>query len=518
MELLLAARNHKHSDIDTRDKLSARLNQLPDDSECRRYVKAADHNQVTALHLAVAYGYPAVCCLLLDSGADHKARTVQGETPYSFAKSAQNAAGQEYGLHRYSHIVLCRDRVKYGVNPPIPTLRGGESGERRTKRRKTSKKADFSHESHVPHGSNSSAPHGRTQTHGLALSDEDLEWTIGVGTNLGQHVPSVPSRAPMTNPTANLTQESLHLGQPFTDSPLSASFPVHPLHRVSTLDFAAMPSCTTSARRPVPTMPVRRHAVHPSYANTSFQEPMFPQFPAPPTFSAMFNESCSGQDPSDFPTTVETKLSDERESMPEVFPGGVEILEDQPNYAFAAQASHLPLPQQQASYQDDNTLIDPQDLMKGPFDPSDQPHTIDQPSTFERPSAFGQPRVSDQPDPFYQQPDFETSTGFDPLDVHFNFDAAWPPNSAPPTDSHLQQMPTPFQPSFQNENNTAPDDELPWLPLTPKPASHGMQTTGTRTIWYDCPHNNPTSAGRSWCPFGCTPIQAIYGLGCPAGS
>lgn len=220
--------------------------------------------------------------------------------------------------------------------------------------------------------------------------------------------------------------------------------------------------------------------------------------------------------------TTETNLFDDREAMPKVLLGGFDTPVDQDDEIFAAQAAQQPSPpQQQSSYQNNNAFVAPQDLMHRPSEPFDRLDASDQANEFYQINTFNQTNALaranaldltnafDRTDAFDQANVFGQSNALDETNQFADFNAAWPDNAVP-TETYMQ--PIQNQLSFQPQNAaTIPNPA--WLPLTSNTASHGMQTTGTQTIWYDCPHNNPTSVGRSMCQFGCTPMQAIYGLG-----
>ena len=83
------------------------------------YIDAADERGVTALHLAVAYGYPRVCRFLLQNDANSSALTQAGASVSCFAKPAQNLAGHDSSL--YFHIMHCRQWIEHGGVPPVPS-------------------------------------------------------------------------------------------------------------------------------------------------------------------------------------------------------------------------------------------------------------------------------------------------------------------------------------------------------------------------------------------------------------
>ena len=109
-----------HSMLDEEAEAHLR-NVLPARLDATRiYMKAADQRGVTALHLAVAYGFVRVCGLILEYDTDqvfHLARTNNDTSMYQFAKPAQKLACKDLKL--YCRIAHCRQWVECGKPPPV---------------------------------------------------------------------------------------------------------------------------------------------------------------------------------------------------------------------------------------------------------------------------------------------------------------------------------------------------------------------------------------------------------------
>lgn len=129
------------ADIDARKQLEAMVPVRQD--ELQAFVSAQDDLGVSPLHLAVAYGYPHTCQLLLYHGADANAKTLKGTSVYDFAESAARLTGENLWL--YFRILHCRKFVCAGQQPPAPIKsanfkkcagkrkQGGEKGKLRGK-------------------------------------------------------------------------------------------------------------------------------------------------------------------------------------------------------------------------------------------------------------------------------------------------------------------------------------------------------------------------------------------------
>ena len=104
------------NDIDARKQLEAMLPIRQD--ELKTFVSAQDDLGASPLHLAVAYGYPHTCQLLLQNGADPNAKTHKGTSIYDFAESAARRTGEDLKL--YFRILHCRKFVCGGRAPPAP--------------------------------------------------------------------------------------------------------------------------------------------------------------------------------------------------------------------------------------------------------------------------------------------------------------------------------------------------------------------------------------------------------------
>ena len=116
VDTMINARIHS---LDDEEVLQNLTDVLPEDEARRRaFVKVKDVRGVTALHLAVAYGYVGTCGLLLKHGADHTAQTAQETHIWHFSKPAEKLAGNDVRL--YARIKLCRVFVRYGYEPPVP--------------------------------------------------------------------------------------------------------------------------------------------------------------------------------------------------------------------------------------------------------------------------------------------------------------------------------------------------------------------------------------------------------------
>ena len=116
VNIMLNARNHS---LDDEQVLQNFNDVLPgSEAERRGFVNVKDWRGVTALHLAVAYGYLGTCGLLLKHGADHTAQTVQETHVWHFSKPAEKLAGNDVRL--YARIKVCRVFVRYGYEPPVP--------------------------------------------------------------------------------------------------------------------------------------------------------------------------------------------------------------------------------------------------------------------------------------------------------------------------------------------------------------------------------------------------------------
>lgn len=99
-------------------------------SDRKSWVNAQDIHGVAALALAIAYGLPAMCGQLLDCEADHRMKTVGGARPHDFALAAERIAGKTNCLKLYMRIMMCREFVRYGINPtaPRPSTKTGFRG------------------------------------------------------------------------------------------------------------------------------------------------------------------------------------------------------------------------------------------------------------------------------------------------------------------------------------------------------------------------------------------------------
>lgn len=86
--------------------------------ERQTFVNASDELKVSPIHLAVAYGFPATCQLLVESGADVNTVTYKGSRIYDFADSAARRTGEDMAL--YFRILHCRRFVCAGEQPPVP--------------------------------------------------------------------------------------------------------------------------------------------------------------------------------------------------------------------------------------------------------------------------------------------------------------------------------------------------------------------------------------------------------------
>ena len=82
------------------------------------FVNTKDDLGVSPLHLAVAYGYPQVCQLLVEYKANTHAATKKGFSIADFAEDAARRAGEEMDL--YFRILHCRRFVCEGASPPAP--------------------------------------------------------------------------------------------------------------------------------------------------------------------------------------------------------------------------------------------------------------------------------------------------------------------------------------------------------------------------------------------------------------
>lgn len=79
------------------------------------FVNAVDDKGITALHLAVAYGYPRVCRYLMQNLANPFAVTNRGSSVCRFARPAQDFAKE---LSLYHRILYCRQWICAGLAPP----------------------------------------------------------------------------------------------------------------------------------------------------------------------------------------------------------------------------------------------------------------------------------------------------------------------------------------------------------------------------------------------------------------
>lgn len=84
--------------------------------EQAHFVNVSDHRGVSPLHLATAYGFIKACCFLIGRNADHKARTANKESVYTFARPAKRLAGNNMPLS--NRITVCREHASLGIEPP----------------------------------------------------------------------------------------------------------------------------------------------------------------------------------------------------------------------------------------------------------------------------------------------------------------------------------------------------------------------------------------------------------------
>lgn len=226
-------RNSQMRDAQVRDLLLKTLDSMASDAEREHYVRLPDHRGVTALHLAVAYGYPATCSLLLDNKARHRAKTLQGESVAAFAKPAENAAGLD-DLKLYYRIMLCRDRVRYGLRPPTPAShRHAPKLEERPSKRRMISISPATRPGHrrQPFAAPTSSLAGRVLTklthRNKPVSVADGE-TTAVNTprqSMEQDWTSSAFGMSMPYPMADQQRGFLPVVQPYTDSPTSINGP-----------------------------------------------------------------------------------------------------------------------------------------------------------------------------------------------------------------------------------------------------------------------------------------------------
>lgn len=114
--LLMKAWAQDSPDGEVGSQLAAMLPERID--ERNTFVNASDGRGVSPLHLAVAYGYPETCALLLDNNANPDAKTLKGTSVYRFAMPAARLAGERLTL--YVRILVCRMFVREGKPPPAP--------------------------------------------------------------------------------------------------------------------------------------------------------------------------------------------------------------------------------------------------------------------------------------------------------------------------------------------------------------------------------------------------------------
>lgn len=263
----------------------------------------------------------------------------------------------------------------------------------------------------------------------------------------------------------------------------------------------------------MPRVPVRRDAVHLSNSTTAIRQRVTQASLDPPASSTTFNDSASVQDTSMFPMTTETNLFGDQETMPKVLLDSFDMPTGQDDYSFIAQAPPPPTSPHQTTFQDNNFFVQPQNPIQQLPQASDL-CTFDQSNVFDSSNAYD---AVSQINPFEQNNPVDPNNAFNPINAFdqanafyqadasdqpsqfVDCDAAWP-NTAPTTEHHAQPMQSQLQPQHQNPVELS---NITWLPLTPDT---------TQTIWYTCRHNNPTGIGRSFCPHGCTPIDAIYQL------
>jgi hypothetical protein len=92
------------------------------------FVNKCDQKGITALHLAVAYGCREACGVLLDSGANHNARTAKGWSISRFAKFASRHTGDEASDFPFYHDILsCIEFVRHGRAPKTRCFQGGRA-------------------------------------------------------------------------------------------------------------------------------------------------------------------------------------------------------------------------------------------------------------------------------------------------------------------------------------------------------------------------------------------------------
>ena len=245
VELLQNARSNESHDIVIEDQLKRKRNGM-DFQQWHRYVTGYDCRGVTALHLAVAYGYRATCGVLIDGGADCQAETQQGETPRAFAKAAQKLAGHQHPL--YYRIMTCREFVQHNRVPPVPREKqSGEPAYTPPKRSETSQTAQLpSHLASSP-GQSMSLRRKAINRSRMAndqtlhsFSAEDLSSANIPLKGFDQDGTSSASTTSLVNESSDQTQQSF-FGSNFaySESPVASLSAFDRFGGVSTRDFAA---------------------------------------------------------------------------------------------------------------------------------------------------------------------------------------------------------------------------------------------------------------------------------------
>jgi hypothetical protein len=107
--------------------------------DIRAWINQRDERGVSALHLAVAYGFPCVCATLCQLGSNLKARTVQGNSISRFAQAAERSV-RDTDTPLYWRIGHLREWIDAGEVPPAPNLdAAAKTVKRNGKRRLTTR-------------------------------------------------------------------------------------------------------------------------------------------------------------------------------------------------------------------------------------------------------------------------------------------------------------------------------------------------------------------------------------------
>ena len=242
------------SDIDVESRIKGTLPAR--ENERKNFVNASDNRGVSPLHLAVAYGYPGTCALLMENGADPKALTLKGTAIPDFAKPAERLAGRSPDLSLYTRVLHCRMFVREGEQP----LAAGRLSRGKVDARKQRKG-----------GKQKQSNRGTISRELFAGSGVERSGLNNQGSGSSASGVSLPSRSmTMESSTATdpisrafLIGSSTSFGNPglprFTDSPVPASIHRNDSGAMSDFrDFAFPNAVNLGAITQVRQMPARR--------------------------------------------------------------------------------------------------------------------------------------------------------------------------------------------------------------------------------------------------------------------